>query len=82
MSLHFTVYAGTVRIGWVEIQRREHWPAPIPPDTVSTYEVRLNDQVMGEVMHRFGDGWPALIIKAMGEIDQSPGHGLAEYSKP
>lgn len=87
MALWFELKVNAERIGVVEIRRLEHLdltdPAAIA-DAVSTYEIRRDEQVIGSLMHRYGDGAWRLLAEAADLIATEDGHaalhhGCAEY---
>jgi hypothetical protein len=59
MSLWAELRVGTVYVGFLEIQRAEHLDlsdkAAIA-DTVNTYNVFKDNNLVGTVKHRYGDG--------------------------
>ncbi len=71
--LHFDLRINGSLLSRIEVQRREHLnlsdPASIA-DVVSTYEVRLDGRVVGEVKHRYGDRAPTLARLALELIEK------------
>jgi hypothetical protein len=66
MSLHFDLRLGRTGLGFVEIQRLTNTDEVTLPDSaISTYEVRLDDRVLGQVQHRYGNGAWALVRAAL-----------------
>lgn len=65
MSLWFTPRVNNLQpLGAFDAQRREHLDISDPvavADVVSTYTIRIDGRMIGEVRHRYGDGAWALI---------------------
>jgi hypothetical protein len=74
MSLYFQLRATRHNlIGNVKIRRTTHAGEPITDmETICTYEVTLDDKLMGEVDHRYGDGPWYLTQKAIMLITYRP----------
>lgn len=70
MSLWFNLQANDTLIARVVIRRLTHYDLDDPgvADRTSNYEVTLDGQVVGTVVHRYGDGPYDLTGKAMALI--------------
>lgn len=60
MSLWFNLYANAEHLGLVEIRRVTYSDNPQPDDRF-TYDITVNDRMIGQVTHRYGDGPWALV---------------------
>lgn len=73
MALWFELKVNHDLIGTVEIRRQQHLDLTNPAavaDVVSTYTVRQNGHLIGEVDHRYGDGAWRLLALATELIDE------------
>lgn len=85
MALWFNLRAGSQPIGHVEIQRREHLdltdPAAIA-DLWSTYDVRCDGRLVGQVRHCYGHGAWKLLTLAASLLDEDARVGASPALPP
>ncbi len=75
MTLWFDLNSNSHRIGAVEIKRLEEIDGtPATADTWSTYEVRRDGQLIGQVRHLFPAGWWKLLALAASLIAEHDNH--------
>ncbi len=71
--LHFDLRINGNLLSRIEVQRREHLDLSdrdAIADVVSTYNVRLNGRMIGQVRHRYGDRAPTLARLALELIEK------------